>query len=119
MTNAELDAIEARCAKATPGPWRRLPSTTRGRFTFGANEIIFKSGQPGHRKVVGWSGFDQADGTKGQKTKNAIFIAHAPTDIAALLAEVRRLRALIHRLHPDHPTFDINAIAAIASEEEA
>lgn len=70
MTPAELDVIEARLKAATPGPW------------------VAPCGALG-TDVRTLGGASVADDVK--RADDADFIAHAPTDIAALLAEVRRL----------------------------
>ena len=71
MTEAELDAIEARANAATEGPWEwragfvtMLPS----------DDDLFER--------VG-----------GGNAKDEEFVAHARADVPALIAEARRLRA--------------------------
>lgn len=72
MTDEELNAIEARCKAATPGPW--LGDSGR--------DIVVRDGGD-------WvSVFDY-------KAPNAEFIAHARADLPGLLAEVRRLQRLL------------------------
>ena len=66
-----LDPIKQRLAAATPGPWGALGP--------GASGLCYVSG-PGITQV------GQAD---------AALIANAPTDIAALVAEVQRLDGLM------------------------
>lgn len=78
MTDAELTAIEARCAAATDGPWR-VCNHAGGYLGIQCNTRY------GYVAECG----DQLD---EQHHENATFIAHARTDIPALLAEVRRLR---------------------------
>lgn len=71
-----LNAIKARLAAATPGPWRRGDNRDgRGSATIYARRVV----------VVRY--VDNA--------RDAILIANAPTDIAALIAEVERLRAVL------------------------
>ena len=76
----QIDDIEARHQAATKGPWRvETHAPTLSRLVCsedGTLDINF--GYVGNRT--------QAD---------AEFVAHAPEDIAVLLAEVRRLRALV------------------------
>ena len=99
LTDAELGAIEARCAAATPGPWR---SWIEGRdHTSGDSVItsrahdIYLSPPPSHAAP-----HDQD------------FIAAARQDIPRLIAEVRRLRRLLHE-SADHMTVeDAGEIAA-------
>lgn len=74
----DLDAIEARASAASPGPWQRGnriggPATELDDAqVYGPEMTIYDEG--GH----GW--------------EDAEFIAHARTDVPALVAEVRRLR---------------------------
>lgn len=81
-TTDRLDKIEERLANATPGPWERDqfgPEDDSARFI----------GSPSTGRIVV---FEAA--TAG----NADLIAHAPTDLAALLAVVREVEALHHPL---------------------
>ena len=77
----DLDPIKARLAAATPGPWRWSRVESWGHVAklhdihFLPNLASLSSTQQ-----------DQAD---------ADLIAHAPSDLAALVAEVERLRAAI------------------------
>jgi hypothetical protein len=68
----DLEAIKGRLAAATPGPWY-VDESLRG-------VEAQTHGYP--VEIVAWTG--RAD---------AVLIAHAPGDIAALVAEVERLRA--------------------------
>ena len=90
MSPEELAEIEARLKAATPGPWRYNKSKCYRPGTNGAQAVVTD------QEAV----FASADGPTIALTGNvddpqsmadADFIAHAPTDIAALLAEVRRL----------------------------
>lgn len=79
MTEIDLEAIEARANAATEGPW------------------IIKKSVMAEAEIVGNDGeaVVQADGETGVASfelKDGEFIAHARTDIPALIAEVRRLR---------------------------
>jgi flavin-dependent dehydrogenase len=76
----DLEAIKARLSAATPGPWRR-DGNHRAKVRGGDGDTLTRvvpesSDEP-------WSPTDEA---------NADLIAHAPGDIAALIAEVERLR---------------------------
>lgn len=83
----DLDAIKARLEMATDGPWEWNPRRTvlEGwagdpavyRYTTEVLEVLVDPGTP----VDVWLSDDDAN-----------FIAHAPTDVAALIAEVERLR---------------------------
>jgi hypothetical protein len=85
MTDAELDAIEARAKAATPGPWT-------------AEHEYIAAPVPGGRpngEVIG----DFIPSTRSrhvpvqQMRANATFVAAARDDVPALVAEVRRLTA--------------------------
>ena len=70
----DLDAIEARAHAATPGPWR--PAGPDG-------DAVAQMGSA--RRI--------------RSLEDAAFIAAARTDVPALLAEVRRLRASLDAMH--------------------
>lgn len=78
LTPAALDAIERRCAAATAGPWvawiEGRDHTSGGDFVQTAEQDI---------ELIGATGADHD------------FIAHAREDVPCLVAEVRRLRALL------------------------
>jgi len=80
----DIAEIEARLKNITPGPWvhgpERLPTLTA-------------MGVLPHRHI----GLLESVGIDGWRG-NAEFICNAPTDIAALLEEVRRLRGAIHEI---------------------
>lgn len=103
LTDEQLGQIEARATAATDGPW--------GVYTFGGDSLIEIAADledtgcgyrarrtiarledepldndPTHRE---WT----AEEDWAQVQADAAFIAHAPEDVAALLAEIRRLRA--------------------------
>ena len=119
MTNEQLAEIEARCKAATPEPWSWwFPSGAKGpslahprhglllvmdairvgmqggtiRFAQRTDVMgglmrpaaTFIHEKGGHR--ADWASIDNAD---------AQFIEHARSDVPALVAEVRRLRALL------------------------
>lgn len=95
----KLDAIEARLAAATPGPW-----TISHRND---NQII------------------RADGTLVADTwyenyeSNAEFIAHAPDDMAALLAVVKAARAYwFSCFEPSAENALADAVKALDTPEE-
>lgn len=70
----DLDAIQARCEKASAGPWEPYD-----------NYIVI----PG----LGAVQFATDNPMAGDSSNDTHFIAHARSDIPALLAELRRLRA--------------------------
>lgn len=71
MTDERLAEIEARANAATPGPWRYTLY-----FVMSPSQGLIADIGPGSASV----------------NSDAAFIAHARTDVPALLAEVRRLR---------------------------
>lgn len=88
----DLDAIKARAAKATPGPWQqeawRVSGHVPGCRPNGeilAECYIRAGAHTGHQLDIA----------------NAEFIAHARTDVPALVAEVDRLNALVLANDPD------------------
>lgn len=72
----DLDAIRARCEAASPGPWR----ATNGLLA----SIVAEVG-------CGWFVETDIGGSSRLAAYDAAFIAHARTDVPALLAEVERL----------------------------
>ena len=79
----DLDAIEARAAAATPGPWEARHSRLVG-------------GSDGRDLM--WS----MDAVEGEgsfvRQEDAKFAAHAREDVPAMAQEVRRLRNALHGL---------------------
>ena len=95
MTTLDLDAIEARANAATPGPWgvgngthivRGLEVTGRGSYT--CIQSVAEVADEDDREDWGHDDFVEVD-----PEDDAAFIAAARTDVPALVAEVRRLRA--------------------------
>lgn len=78
----ELLAIESRANAATPGPWCH-----REQFIEAGNDSGQLLGVTMQRME---DGLDQLPGVD-----NAAFIAHARTDVPRLIAEIRRLQALV------------------------
>lgn len=77
MTDEQLAEIEARANAATPGPWVQSQRDTW---------MVYRDG----------GGTPEVDVGGGYDTKeNANFIAHARSDVPALVAEVRRLRVAL------------------------
>lgn len=81
MTPLDLEAIEARLRAATPGPWAAV--------------WLSEALKVAHRHAMPWFADDAPESYRPSKEADAALISHAPTDIASLLAEVRRLRALL------------------------
>lgn len=82
MTPGELKEIEARADAASNGPWRAVDL----RHQRGGQIRIFPAMGEGYilANVLAKGDRPEAD---------AEFIAHAPTDVRALLAEIRELQA--------------------------
>ena len=88
LTAADLDAIGQRANAATEGPWSQ-DSDDPG-LVWGEQ----RSSGDGY-----WSLFASETGHDATaQPQDAEFIAHARTDVPALLAEVRRLRAMEQRV---------------------
>jgi len=83
MTEDELSKIEARANAATPGPWTFLPDQRLERRGLG---IL----GPSFERVA------LMPEPAGAHPVDALFVAHARTDVPALVAEVRRLRLALH-----------------------
>ena len=86
----DLDAIEKRANAATPGPWRacREGACSCGQvWSIPLDRII---SHPAFEYD-----FDETSTPEIYHAPNAAFIAAAREDIPALVAEVRRLRALL------------------------
>lgn len=83
MTPTDLDAVEALCAKATPGPWHRAPIY----WTF---RVVEK----GNIDVLG----DLPDDTLCPYMDDADFIAESRTLLPQLAAELRAARERIAEL---------------------
>lgn len=82
-TDERLDAVRARAAAATAGPWHITTAALDG------NEVVLAVPVEHDHTVVA------ATGPKGQEQAalDAVFIAGARSDVPWLLAEVDRLRA--------------------------
>ena len=87
MTAADLDAIEQRAHAATEGPWEASAHD----HAAGDVPILDRTG---HYLVI----CPDCGVRGGYERADAEFIAHARSDVPALLAEVRRLRAMEQRV---------------------
>lgn len=87
MTTLDLDPIKERLAAATPGPWRvwRDPDPTRARATAVETAWCYGDIEGDTELITDYLPTD-ADAT---------FIANTPSDLAALVAEVERLRVTV------------------------
>lgn len=104
MTEAELQAIQARCDAATPGPWEwNGAEIVRPR-------LVPTKRQPKRvlRDNVLWGAADEfsGEGFVVAMDADAAFVASARTDLPVLLAEVARLKGLLCawcRCQAEHP----------------
>lgn len=104
MSEEELQTIEARLGAATPGPWQWAHLyQARGTHWCLENEASAALGLTINHHLVtfGTEEYeydDDGQATRLDQTPDFQLIAHAPGDIAALLAEVRRLRAALEEI---------------------
>lgn len=100
MTDERLEEIEQRLKQASPGPWKKCTGGNRGdcscNIIWGVETAIAETVHAGSH---GYQGEDMML-TQAAAHKNAHLIAHAPSDIADLLAEVKRLRAELAKKNP-------------------
>ena len=81
MTEDELREIEDRASKATVGPWVSTECANGGRLLKRGKESLPDRHPQSSLQVV--------------PSDDATFIAHARADVPTLLAEIRRLKALL------------------------
>lgn len=103
MTDLDLAPIEARLAAATPGPWEWDASILGDLQTLRAGLAMVLDAD-GDYCGSAWVDISEPD---------AELIANAPTDLAALIEEVKRLRAVV-RSH-----FDWTEITTVSGPFEA
>ena len=91
----DLDPIRTRLEAASPGPWRWEDwgdppvDHERNAYTLASDELVGSDLLAGLTKAI----CTAAEATSMWKNPaDADLIAHAPNDIAALIAEVERLR---------------------------
>lgn len=98
----DLEAIEARCAAASPGPWALGEWSGRchmDHYPHGRGQCLYQYKLVEAPDVVSGPepvtiiGHDENGAILNPY--NAAFIAHARQDVPALLQEVRRLRRLL------------------------
>jgi hypothetical protein len=114
MTEDELQAIEARANAATPGPWEVEQKD--------CTVLRAPNGPPADQSLMG---DEQYYPWTPDRIEDWQFIASARTDVPALVAEVRRLRALCRRggelLNAewyDAPAGTISDVKALAGDLE-
>lgn len=99
----DLEPIKARLAAAVPGPWRAHDHREMARLNEDPAEWIgyawvgYGGDEDGRFQGVVADLDSRKDASKEWRERrqhDAAFIAAAPTDIAALVAEVERLRAV-------------------------
>ena len=83
----DLDPIRARLAAATPGPWEVDECSEETTVIVAGSDLTIICSE----LWQGWEG-----------TQDAALIANAPTDMAALVAEVERLRESVQRVREVH-----------------
>ena len=88
----DKDAIKARLEAATPGPWREGRHV--GVVVCDTRTFRYESLEDEARDVEYYGGYPICESAL---SKDRDLIAHAPTDIADLLAEVERLEATLTR----------------------
>jgi len=84
MSNYELAAIQARVEAITPGAWEKTTDKLGLTFLLAPDERL--------------GGVIVARITGSNIAEDAEFIAHAPCDVRAMLAEIERLQADVKRL---------------------
>jgi hypothetical protein len=89
LTDDEIDAIEGRCAVASPGPWQ---SFIEGRDHLGGDNFIRIGGLDDDEPDMYVSRAIPGQGLTPASDHDLDFIAHARQDVARLLAEIKRLR---------------------------
>ena len=98
LTDADLDAIEQRANAATKGPWENDGGGEIGQH--------FSLPEPWATVVstdVACMSYCYGGSAAGvERDEDAEFIAHARSDVPALVAEVRRLRAAVERVREMH-----------------
>lgn len=96
MTDEEIAAIEARANAATPGKWEALRVRV-GWWWFTSKTILIHNlgSRPSNDWPEHWLAELAVRWPNPQAEADAEFIAHARSDIPALIAEIRRLQALL------------------------
>lgn len=97
----DLDAIEERAARATPGPWLAMCHVTRF-GTIRRVEYTASGLNKGASFIV--ANADASEGGDAQNASNATFIAAAREDVPRLVARVRELEARGYDPHAEAST---------------
>jgi hypothetical protein len=88
LSDEDLDAIEARCAAASPGPWT---SYVEGRDHWSGDDFIRVSEADDEPDM--YVSRAEAGAIRPASASDLDFIAAARQDVPSLVAEIRRLRA--------------------------
>lgn len=108
VKSLDLEAIAGRATAATQGPWKACGANN------GRCECGFVWSVPLDQRIGSCNG-DSEQGAKGSP-EDTVFVAHAREDVPALVAEVRRLRALLQapaRAQPKMVTYQSEADGSI------
>ncbi|MGE7271417.1 hypothetical protein ACQKK5_08155 [Brevibacillus panacihumi] len=89
MSTEQLAATRERAERATEGPWRVVPDTIGGIPIFDVR--------------------DRLDRSLVHTVEDAEFIAHARTDIPALLTEITRLRTALSEMAEYEAPYGLDA----------
>lgn len=106
----DIEQIKQRLAAATPGPWDYWSVVADGRV-----EVYVPNGSMDTEVILEFKDFEDCPDCIRPASADSDLIAHAPTDIAALINEVEKLRATIERLHNERDV----ACASIQAERVA
>lgn len=114
MTDLDLPAIKERLEKATSGPWQvvtdlpalAIKSTNRSTIVQTPNQNAWNRFGPANE----WDGVNGID--------NATLIAHAPTDIAALVERVEELEGKLSAFVEAYDAFLAAEIEFQAARED-
>jgi hypothetical protein len=88
LDDAELEAIEARCDAASPGPWK---SFIEDRDHWSGDDFIRVSDRDEEPEM--YVSRATAQGLQPASRQDLDFIAAARQDVPRLVAEIRRLRS--------------------------
>lgn len=108
----DLEPIKARLAAATPGPWSScddnackctnvvcadypIANVTKGKWGDEFPAIRLVGNALENKAEAYMEMFEYGEVLEHQAMANRAFIRESPTDIAALIAEVERLRAVV------------------------
>ncbi len=92
MTDEQIAEIRKRLEAATPGPWKSdIIDNVGGNWLIG---FVLDAGidQENKKWIVTTDNLRASECVSGGAEEDTQFIAHAPTDISALLADNDRLR---------------------------